>query len=152
MNDTKTIYLDVCCLNRPFDDQTQDRIRLEAEAVILILGHVETGKWSLVGSEVMIFEIDRTPDPERRNRMTVLVESIDCSFTVDGETAERASAIEAFGVAGFDALHLACAERVGADLFLTTDDRLLRAAGRVAKKLRVKVADPVTWLREGIDI
>ena len=31
------IYLDTCCLNRPFDDQTQDRIRLEAEAVILIL-------------------------------------------------------------------------------------------------------------------
>jgi hypothetical protein len=24
------IYLDVCCLNRPFDDQTQQRIRLEA--------------------------------------------------------------------------------------------------------------------------
>jgi hypothetical protein len=25
------IYLDVCCLNRPFDDQTQARIHLEAE-------------------------------------------------------------------------------------------------------------------------
>ena len=32
-----TVYLDVCCLNRPFDDQTQDRIRLESEAVLLIL-------------------------------------------------------------------------------------------------------------------
>ena len=29
------IYLDVCCLNRPFDDQTQERIRLESEAVLL---------------------------------------------------------------------------------------------------------------------
>lgn len=26
------IYLDVCCLNRPFDDQTQERIGLEAKA------------------------------------------------------------------------------------------------------------------------
>jgi hypothetical protein len=26
------IYSDVCCLNRPFDDSSQDRIRLEAEA------------------------------------------------------------------------------------------------------------------------
>jgi hypothetical protein len=25
------IYLDVCCLNRLFDDLTQERIRLEAE-------------------------------------------------------------------------------------------------------------------------
>ncbi|MBE2197400.1 MAG: hypothetical protein IAE79_02240 [Anaerolinea sp.] len=25
------VYLDVCCLNRPFDDQSQERIQLEAE-------------------------------------------------------------------------------------------------------------------------
>jgi len=25
------VYLDVCCLNKPFDDQTHDRIRLERE-------------------------------------------------------------------------------------------------------------------------
>jgi len=31
------VYLDVCCLNRPFDDQSQDRIHLESEAVLLIL-------------------------------------------------------------------------------------------------------------------
>jgi len=39
------IYLDVCCLNRPFDDQTQDRIHLESEAVILILKRVRSGNW-----------------------------------------------------------------------------------------------------------
>ncbi|MGQ0592841.1 MAG: PIN domain-containing protein, partial [Gammaproteobacteria bacterium] len=27
----RRIYLDACCLNRPFDDQQQDRVRLEAE-------------------------------------------------------------------------------------------------------------------------
>ena len=31
------VYFDACCLNRPFDDQTQDRIRLESEAVLLIM-------------------------------------------------------------------------------------------------------------------
>jgi hypothetical protein len=35
------IYLDVCCLNRPFDDQTQERIRLEAEAVLRILANIQ---------------------------------------------------------------------------------------------------------------
>ena len=29
----KRIYLDVCCLNRPFDDQSIDRIHLESEAI-----------------------------------------------------------------------------------------------------------------------
>jgi hypothetical protein len=27
------IYFDVCCLNRPFDDQTQEPIRLETDAI-----------------------------------------------------------------------------------------------------------------------
>jgi hypothetical protein len=31
------IYLDACCLNRLFDDQRQPPIRLEAEAISLIL-------------------------------------------------------------------------------------------------------------------
>ncbi len=31
------IYLDNCCYNRPFDDQTQDRIHIESEAVLVIL-------------------------------------------------------------------------------------------------------------------
>lgn len=35
------IYLDVCCLNSPFDDQTQERIHLEAEAVMLILNRCQ---------------------------------------------------------------------------------------------------------------
>jgi hypothetical protein len=42
------IYLDTCCLNRPFDDETQDRIRLEAEAVGLILAHFQAGDWELL--------------------------------------------------------------------------------------------------------
>lgn len=60
-----TVQLDACCLNRPFDDQTQDRIRLEAEAVLLILGHVHRGEWRWIGSEVLHFEIAQNPDLER---------------------------------------------------------------------------------------
>ncbi len=36
------IYLDVCCFNRPFDDQTQEKIHLEAEAVFIILSSLST--------------------------------------------------------------------------------------------------------------
>jgi hypothetical protein len=31
------VYLDACCLGRLTDDQTQQRIRIEAEAVELVL-------------------------------------------------------------------------------------------------------------------
>jgi len=29
------IYLDMCCFNRPYDDQTQTRIHLEAERFLI---------------------------------------------------------------------------------------------------------------------
>ena len=28
------VYMDVCCLNRPFDNQSQDKVRFETEAII----------------------------------------------------------------------------------------------------------------------
>ncbi len=34
MSKNYRIYLDVCCLNRPFDRQSQARIRLETEAML----------------------------------------------------------------------------------------------------------------------
>ncbi len=56
------IYLDTCCLNRPFDDQTQERVRLEAEAVLAILSRIEKGEWNWIGSDVLADEIEQTPD------------------------------------------------------------------------------------------
>ena len=45
-----TIYLDMCCLKRPFDDQTQPRIALETAAVLAILQAVAGGRANAVRS------------------------------------------------------------------------------------------------------
>ena len=63
------IYLDVCCLNSPFDDQTQERIRLEAEAVMLILNRCQNTQWQILGSEVIDDELEQTPAGERKRQM-----------------------------------------------------------------------------------
>ena len=36
--------LDLCCFNRPFDDQSQTRIRLETEAKLALQEHVRSGR------------------------------------------------------------------------------------------------------------
>ena len=144
----RKIYLDVCCLNRPFDDQRQDRIRLEAEAVLLILTHLETGKWPWIGSEVLDLEIEQTPDPQRRHRVKLLTAHVHHYVLVKQAEVERAQQLEALGFHPFDALHLACAESGDADVFLTTDDKLLRRATRLSGQLHVQVENPLTWLKE----
>ena len=63
--------MDVCCLNRPFDDQSQDRIRIESEAVLAILNRC-LYDWELVGSEAIDYEISKIPDDERKTGVKVL--------------------------------------------------------------------------------
>ncbi len=52
-------------LNRPFDDQSQDRIRIESEAILAILNKC-LNEWTLVGSEAIDYEISKIPDDEKK--------------------------------------------------------------------------------------
>ena len=142
------IYLDACCLNRPFDDQSQDRIRLEAEAVILILTHVEEGGYEWTASDVLRFESDQMPDAVRRDDVRALLSAASRLVALDRAAVARAAELERIGFRSFDALHLACAEADSVDVFLTTDDRFLGRARRFADRLRVQVENPLTWLSE----
>ena len=63
----------------------------------------------------------------------------------------RALELERLGFAGIDALHLACAESAKADVFITTDDQLQRVANRHRDFLRVRVANPLTWIQAETD-
>ena len=55
------IYLDACSLQRPLDNKTQIRVALEAEAVLGVLALCEAGDLDLISSEVLAFEVARTP-------------------------------------------------------------------------------------------
>ena len=142
------IYFDVCCLGRPFDDQNQDRIHLESEAVITILSHIERGDWKWIGSEVIYYEVDQIPDAEQKKRILQLISESNECIRIDEQKIQRAKRLETFGFKALDALHLACAEAARVDIVLTTDDRLRRNAERHKNHLHVKVANPLRWLEE----
>ena len=142
------IYLDVCCLNRPFDDQTQERIRLEAEAVLLILERCQAGTWQLLGSEAVDYEVSRIPDPERRRKVLHLASIAGIKQPVTESVQARAEELEHLGFKALDALHIACAEAGGAEVLLTTDDRVLAKAKKLRGNLRVGIGSPILWLME----
>lgn len=145
-SDRPCIYIDVCCLNRPFDDQSQERIRIESEAVLLILTMCEDGRLRLLGSEAIDLEIALTPD-ERREKVMYLAGLAKSKVIVSDRVASRARELEALGFDVFDALHLACAEE-DAEVLLTTDDKFLSRARGHADKIKVRVENPVLWLME----
>lgn len=96
----------------------------------------------------MAFEVSQTPDPERRRRLELLLRAVQETVALADSHVNRGKELEALGFHGVDALHLACAESAGVDVFLTTDDRILRRAARVGGSLSVRVENPLTWLRE----
>jgi predicted nucleic acid-binding protein len=120
------IYLDNCCLNRPFDDQTQLRIRLETEAKLAIQDQVRCKRQELAWSYIIDFENAANPFDDRREAIqrwrTEAVIDVDESAKV----LTLASRMESNGLRAKDALHLACAIAARCDVFLTTDDVVLK--------------------------
>nr|VFK13333.1 MAG: hypothetical protein BECKLPF1236B_GA0070989_104617 [Candidatus Kentron sp. LPFa] len=47
------IYLDSCCLQRPLDNQTHSRIRVETEAVFSVLAAVQAKELALLDSDAL---------------------------------------------------------------------------------------------------
>ncbi len=142
------IYLDVSCLNRPFDDQNQVRIRTEAEAVAVIFERLDAGEWEQVSSEIAKIEINAIADKKRRVRVRQLLPSKKSVLKLTPEIRDRAAELETFGFKAADALHVAASEQAGVDVFLSCDDRLCRLAKRQKLQLKVEVANPVDWLKE----
>jgi predicted nucleic acid-binding protein len=145
---TFSIYLDVCCFNRPFDNQAQERIRLESEAVAAILTRCQRGEWQLVGSEAIDIELKGVSDDERKKQIQLWIASAKAKIPIAEQIETRGLELIEIGFKDFDAFHIACAEAGKADILLTTDDRMLRLAARHQKLLKVRVGNPCQWLIE----
>lgn len=142
------LYMDVSSLNRPFDDQAQLRVRLEAEAVQAIFRQVERGFWAHISSEMAEMEIRAMPDEQRRARVALLLPEKSAIVRLTAGIWKRARELVRIGFKAADAVHLAAAEAGRAGVFLTCDDRLSRRARRNRRKLRVAVANPLEWMKE----
>ena len=139
------IYFDTCCLNRPYDDQSQPRIQLEAAAVLAILERVTAGDVQLASSSVLQFEIHRIADQTRRNGILHFLSYSSSYQPLTTEIEQRGIWLNKLGFKRLDSLHLAAAEALKLDVLLTTDDQLLRRATQHSTQLTVSVLNPVQF-------
>ena len=151
VNNTLKIYLDNCCYNRPYDDQSQIRISLEAQAKIYIQTMIETGNFKLVSSYMLIYENSRNRIETKRKAIEQFIKDNTAIYIDDSyseEVEHVAIEIQQTGVKSADAIHVACAILAKCDFFITTDDRLLKY-----KSDLISIVDPVEFIRKiGSDI
>lgn len=120
------VYLDVCALCRPFDDQSFVRVRMESDAVKLILQRIRGGLLKLALSPVHYHEINGITDVIERSELLGVINSLVCQVPVDLlKTRKLAEFLSHHGMGVADAAHVAFAEAIGAD-FITCDDKLLK--------------------------
>ncbi len=137
------IYLDNCCFNRPFDDQSSLTIRLETEAKLDIQEKIRTGHYSLGWSYILDFENNANPFPERK---TEIKKWKKLSFSSIEETPEILSTMRDFisnGIKPLDALHLACAIVLKCKSFLTVDKGIQKKANHMSM---IEIINPIDFV------
>jgi predicted nucleic acid-binding protein len=142
------VYLDACGLSRLTDDQSQARIREEAEAIERVLVGVRRGTVHLISSEALEDEGRRNLSVARRMEVETCLSLASVTVKIDAAVAQRAQALKSAGYGPFDALHITAAESANADMMLSTDDHLIKRAGRGPSKPRIEVRNPVSWITE----
>lgn len=102
----------------------------------------------MINSDAILYEVNKIPDFERRNQVFLLASKAKVYIQVDNKLIERAKEIQTMGIRTYDALHVASAETAKADVFLTTDDNLLKKLKRFSNELEIRIENPLVWIKE----
>ena len=132
------IYLDNCCYNRPYDDQTQIRITLETEAKLYIQSHIIKGDIEMAWSYMLDFENSKNTNAAKKNAILNFSQNAKETVMASENILKNAKEINKSGIKEADALHIACAIEAKCDYFVTTDDRVLKYSND-----KISILDPI---------
>ena len=140
------IYLDMCCYNRPYDDQEQLKVAIETQSKLHIQTLVKDKKSELIVSYMLRYECSNNPFEMRRNVIFDYMNKNAYAYVGDEHKAvieEKASEIMKTGIKFKDACHVASAIFAKCEYFISTDIRLLKY-----KNEEIKMVTPVEFIME----
>lgn len=144
MSNKIKIYLDNCCFNRPYDDQSQLLISLETQAKLRIQHDIKEGKLELVDSYILRYENSENPYIIRKDAIKDFLDKNGKYYVpakLERVIKQNAMEIIHTGIKFKDACHIACAVYAGCDYLVTTDKRMLKY-----KSDKIEIIDPVRMI------
>ena len=137
------VYLDNCCYNRPYDEQTQDRIAQESQAKLIIQKAIREGEIELATSYMTEYENSKNPSSMRKEHIQSFQNQFATVYVSELiDVSDLQKEIEATGVKLKDACHVACAIKAKCEFFITTDDRLLKY-----KTDSIRLLNPIEFIK-----
>ncbi len=140
------VYLDTSVYNRPFDDQSQTRIRLETEAFLSTLEKAIYGTIIIIGSSALLYENSLNPFHNRKERVASYLSVASKVIRLNDSIKKRALLLEDIGIDPVDALHLSYAEFGGAEYFITCDDDIIKKAVKHKAIFKIEVCNPLEFV------
>ena len=140
------IYLDMCCYNRPYDDQSQIKVSLETQAKLHIQDRIVGQELELVSSYMLRYECGQNPFHMRQQAILEFIDANTSAYVdidrrnVIETTAEK---IMVTGIKFKDACHVASAVYAKCNYFISTDKRLLKY-----KTEEIKMVTPIEFIME----
>ena len=143
------LYLDNCCFNRPYDDQSSLPVYLETQAKLNIQEQVKNHEVELVWSFILTAENEANPDYDIRDKIADWMD-LSANYVPYSPNIEiyAANLMEQNGVDAKDALHVACAVQADCDFLITTDKKLIRRTGLIGE---MRVINPVHFITDYIE-
>ncbi len=138
------MYMDLCCFNRPYDDQSSELIHLETEGKLIIQEAIRKGDIDLVWSFILMFENSANPNQTvakviaNWQSLAVLTIGPHDHVLLTAQTLTSTHHLDPK-----DALHAACAIQGNCNVFLTVDKRLTK---RLNISGLIKAMNPLDFL------
>ena len=138
------IYLDNCCFNRPYDDQSRLRIELETKSKLFIQKLIVSDNLELIISYMSILENDDNPYEIRKSAICDFFKYAKRTIFESDALLLIAKEINEVGLKPKDSLHIASAIISKCDYFFSTDDKILKY-----KDSRIVIMNPVNFAISG---
>ena len=139
------IYLDTCCYNRAFDDQSSERIILESDAILQIRDEIKNNNFELVTSYALHYENYLNKNINNRDKIDDFLKkykTIYIGIEFAEKLNEKVAKIMSTGIKTNDAYHIASAMIAKSDYFITVDDRLLKYLSD-----DIKIVNPIDFIK-----
>lgn len=137
------VYLDNCCFNRPFDDQTSLTVRLETEAKLSIQNNIRSKKLTLGWSYVLDYENNANPLEERKQEIQQWKALSDAVVIETPTILTEMNRCVAIGLKSLDALHIACVINLKCEYFLTVDKGILKKSTAISN---IHILNPIDFV------
>ena len=138
------IYLDICCFNRPYDDQTQPKVAVETLAKLHIQELILNCELNIAWSYILKFENSRNIFEAKRAAIAKWEQLSVCFVAESNALVALARQIAESGIKPADSLHIACAITAQCDFLVTVDNRILKYQDN-----RIVICNPVDFITRG---